>query len=58
MQNVTSKKSKYALYLRGLPNAPIYDISIENCTFDNVDQANVIEHVVDLELDAVRIERA
>jgi polygalacturonase len=58
MQNVTSKKSKYALYLRGLPNAPIYDISIENCTFDNVDQANVIEHVVDLDLDAVRIERA
>lgn len=58
MQNVTSKKSKYALYLRGLPNAPIYDISIENCTFDNVDQANVIEHVVDLDLDDVRIERS
>lgn len=58
MENVTSRKSKYALYLRGFANAPIEGITIESCTFDNVEKPNVIEYVNDLELDDVDINMA
>jgi polygalacturonase len=36
--NVTSKSSKYALYLRGYKDDPIRGITLENCTFDKVAQ--------------------
>jgi polygalacturonase len=55
MENVTSRKSKYALYLRGFENAPIYDVTLKNCTFENVERENVVEHVVGLRLDDVRM---
>ena len=55
MSDITSKKSKYGLYLRGFENAPIYDISLRNCRFDNVAKGNVVEHVERLRLDNVRI---
>jgi polygalacturonase len=55
MSNVTSRKSKYALYLRGFANAPIYDVELENCSFNNVEKPNVIEYVEGLRLDNVRI---
>jgi polygalacturonase len=45
VENVTSGKSKYALYLRGFKNAPITGVRIVNCKFDNAAQANVIENV-------------
>jgi polygalacturonase len=43
--NVTSKSSKYALYLRGYKDDPIRGITVENCTFDKVAQANLLENV-------------
>jgi polygalacturonase len=55
VRNVTSKKSKYALYLRGFKNAPIADIVIEDCSFDNVAKENLLENVHDLTLRNVRI---
>ena len=55
MRNVTSQKSHYALYLRGFPNAPIYDIRLHDCTFKNVAKANVLEHVQGLQLDHVTV---
>jgi polygalacturonase len=58
MQNVTSKRSEHVLYLRGFDNAPIENISLENCTFENVAWPNVLEHVIGLELEDVRIELA
>jgi polygalacturonase len=57
MRNVTSQKSNYALYLRGFPNAPIYDIRLHDCTFNNVAKADVLEHVQGLELDEVAVNR-
>jgi hypothetical protein len=55
MSNVTSRKSNYGVYLRGLPNAPIYEVNLENCTFDNVAKGNVTEFVQGISYQNVRI---
>jgi polygalacturonase len=55
VSNVKSTKSKYALYLRGFKNAPITGLRVEDCTFDNVAQASVLENVRDVTLRKVRI---
>ena len=55
MSNVTSEKSNYGVYLRGFPNAPIFDVELEDCTFNNVAKGNVIEHVQGMELENVRV---
>jgi polygalacturonase len=55
MRNVTSRKSKYALYLRGYASTPIRDVRLEACTFDNVAQPDVIENVEGLRLTAVKV---
>ena len=54
VENVSSGKSKYALYLRGFKNAPITGVRLSNCTFNNVAQPNVIENVEGLELTGVK----
>ena len=51
MENVTSKKSKYALYLRGYKNAPLRNIRISRCSFENASLPDVIENVEGLEID-------
>ncbi|HET8655406.1 MAG TPA: glycoside hydrolase family 28 protein [Longimicrobiaceae bacterium] len=53
VRNVTSQKSRYALYLRGLPNAPIYGVHLEDCTFRDVAEGNVLEYVRGVELENV-----
>ncbi len=53
VENVSSGKSKYALYLRGFKNAPITGVRLSNCTFQNVAQPNVIENVEGLTLEGV-----
>jgi polygalacturonase/lysophospholipase L1-like esterase len=45
VRNVISRKSKYALYLRGFKNAPITGITLEDCAFDNVAKPSVMENV-------------
>jgi polygalacturonase len=50
VENITSQKSKYAVYLRGYPEAKISGVRIAHCTFNNVAQADVIENVAGLEL--------
>ena len=55
MSNITSQKSEYGVYLRGLPNAPIYDVRIVDADFRNVEKGNVTEHVRGIELENVRI---
>ena len=55
MRNVTSRQSKYGVYLAGLPNAPIYDVRLTDCTFNNVEKGNVVEHVQRFLVDNVRI---
>ena len=55
MQNVTSQKSNYGVFLRGFADAPIYDVELEDCTFNNVAKGNVIEHVRGMELENVQV---
>ncbi|MEP6733130.1 MAG: glycoside hydrolase family 28 protein, partial [bacterium] len=53
VERVVSRKSKYVLYLRGFPAAPITDVRLTNCQFQDVANANVLEHVNGLTFDRV-----
>ncbi|MEJ2108559.1 MAG: glycoside hydrolase family 28 protein [Acidobacteriota bacterium] len=51
MANVTSRKSKYALYLRGYEHNPLRNIRIHRCAFKNPELPDVIENVEALTID-------
>ena len=55
IRDVTSKKSKYALQLRGFPDAPMNNIHFERCTFDNVANPDIVENVKGLTLTDVKV---
>jgi len=55
LENVTSRKSKNALFLQGFEDAPIMDVTLKNCTFDNAANPDVISNVKNLVLDNVKI---
>ena len=55
IRNLQSQKAKYALYFRGFKNAPIRNVTIENCDFGGVAEENVLENVKDVTLRNVRI---
>ena len=48
VRNVKSQKSNYGLLLRGYQNAPITDVRLTNCAFENVAKEDVLENVKDL----------
>src|SRR5215470_10116336 len=55
IRNLKTKKTQYALFLRGFPNAPIENISLTDCDFAGVDKANLVENVKGVSLSNVRI---
>jgi polygalacturonase len=55
VQNVTCKKSKYALYLRGYKSSPIHDVRLSHCAFEHVENANVMEHVEGFRVEDVTV---
>ncbi|MEP7353210.1 MAG: glycoside hydrolase family 28 protein [Acidobacteriota bacterium] len=55
LRDVTCKKSKYALNLRGFAEAPIRNVRLDHCRFDQVAQANVVEHVEELVMNQVEV---
>jgi hypothetical protein len=55
VRDVTSRKSRYALLLKGYARAPISDVRITNCVFDGVERDDVLEGVRGLVLADVRI---
>ncbi len=55
VRNVTSRKSQYALLLRGYAPTPMRNIRVTDCTFDNVEKEDVIEGVSRLTLTNVSI---
>ncbi len=55
MENVTSRKSQYALFLRGFDDAPITDVRLKNCTLDNVTKPDIISNVKNLVMENVKI---
>ncbi len=55
LENVNSNKSRFALFLQGFDDDPITDVTLKNCTFDNVKETDVISNVKNLVLENVTI---
>ncbi len=55
VDNLRSSKSKYALDVQGFPSAPIMNLRLRKCTFDNVADGNIVKNVKDATLDDVKI---
>jgi polygalacturonase len=55
VRNVTSQKSRNALSLRGYAYAPVTNVHLKDCRFDNVAEADVLEHVTGLTFDNVTV---
>jgi polygalacturonase len=49
MRRVTSRQSPHGVVLLGFPNAPIEDVHVLDCRFENVSQGNRIENVKGLD---------
>ena len=55
VRNVTSRKSKHGLLLRGFAESPITDVRVIDCTFDGVESPDILEGVKDLALTNVTV---
>lgn len=55
MENVTSRKSKYALSIRGYDRSPITGIFLKNCAFANVEKPNLLVGAKELVVESVTI---
>ena len=55
VRNVRSQKSTYGLLLRGYAHTPITNLRLVNCRFDNVEKADILQHVKDITLTNVSI---
>lgn len=55
VDNVKSGKSEFSVDIQGLDNAPVYDVSIKNTTFDNVEKGGIFKNVKGVKLDNVKI---
>jgi len=55
VDNLRSARSKHALDVQGLAGAPIVNLQLKNCTFDNVAEGNIVKNVKDATLDNVKI---
>lgn len=55
MDNITSAKSKYAVYLHGYERSPISNIFISNSAFSGVEKEVFIENANDINFDKVKI---
>jgi polygalacturonase len=55
VDGLRSAKSKHALDVQGLTSAPVIDLRLTNCTFDNVSEGNIVKNVRNATLDNVKI---
>ena len=55
VENVNSRKSKYAMDAQGFPDAPVENMQIKNCTFDNVAEGAIAENMKGVVLENVKI---
>jgi polygalacturonase len=55
VDGLRSTRSKHALDVQGLATAPIVNLKLTNCTFDNVAEGNVVKNVKDAILNNVKI---
>ena len=55
VDNLRSGKSKHALDVQGLPAAPVMNLRLTNCAFDNVTEGSIVKNVKDTTLDNVKV---
>ncbi|MGH9883331.1 MAG: glycoside hydrolase family 28 protein [Pyrinomonadaceae bacterium] len=55
VQHLRSGKSKHALDVQGFKQAPIYNLSLEDCVFENVAEPSIVKHVTGLDLRSVKV---
>jgi len=55
MRNVTSRKSRYGIYVRAFERSTIEDVRLIDCRFDGVERGNLAEQVRRLALRNVTI---
>ena len=55
IEGVKTRQAEYALYLRGFERAPIREVSIVDCDFNGVAKDDLVEQVVGLVVQNVRI---
>jgi polygalacturonase len=55
VSNLKSGKSNHALDVQGFKHAPIINLRLENCTFENVAKPNIVKNVEGLSVHRVRI---
>ncbi|HEX7955343.1 MAG TPA: glycosyl hydrolase family 28 protein [Pyrinomonadaceae bacterium] len=53
--NLRSGKSRHALDVQGFANAPVYDLRLQDCTFENVERPSVVKNVKGMVLENVRV---
>lgn len=55
VENLKSGKSKHGVDIQGLNNAPIYNIDLNDCVFDNVANGNVVANIKGAKLQNVKM---
>ncbi|HEY8412818.1 MAG TPA: glycoside hydrolase family 88 protein [Pyrinomonadaceae bacterium] len=55
VDNLRSGKSKHALDVQGLPAAPIVNLRLTDCTFDNVAEGSIVKNVKDTTFENVKV---
>lgn len=55
LSGITAKKGKYAVFAKGYERSPVTNLQMENCTFETMDEPNVLEHVKGLSVRNVRV---
>ena len=55
VERLVSGKSKHALDVQGLPGAPIYDLRLADCTFENVAEESIVKNISGATLKNVRV---
>lgn len=55
VENLTCGKGNRAVDLQGLDNAPIYDVTLKNCTFETIEKPSVVKNVKGIKLENVKI---
>ncbi len=56
VENLTCTTGNRAVDLQGLDNAPIYDVTLTNCTFGTVKNQSVLKNVKGLKLTNVKVD--
>jgi polygalacturonase len=55
VERLVSEKSKHVVDIQGLANAPIYDLRLDNCTFNNAAEPSIVKNVKGLNLVNVKV---